>query len=129
MYCSGPGIEQLAESLLGEKIDARRIMEGFRRDEEPGVRVADRSAEYLAQGLAACVNLFAAEHVILGGGVMTDNQPYLELVRKKTLPLIFPPFRAALREIGSSRCGTDVVCQGAALFAVQNLESDCGSCG
>ena len=123
MYCSGPGIEQLAESLLGERIGARRVMEGFRRGEQNALRVASRSADYLALGLAACVNLFAAEHVILGGGVMSDNQPYLDLVRQKTLPMIFPPFRKTLREIGPSRCGTDVVCRGAALYAAQNLDS------
>ncbi len=126
MYCSGPGLEQLSESLLGTRLSAPQIMEGFRRSEEPAVRVAERSAELLAAGLAACVNLFAAERVVLGGGVMSGNQPYLELVRSRTMPLVFPPFRTNLREIGLTRCGADVVCRGAALFAIQNLDSDAG---
>ncbi|MEJ2481695.1 MAG: hypothetical protein P8049_00830, partial [Gemmatimonadota bacterium] len=54
----------LTEPLAGVRIsDPPRRMRN-------AIRVAERSAEFLAAGLAACINLFAAERVVLGGGVM-----------------------------------------------------------
>ena len=58
--------------------------------------------------------------IVLGGGVMRDNGSFLKLIREETLSRAFPLFCPTLR-FELSRLGEDVVCRGAALYALQKL--------
>jgi glucokinase len=118
--CSGPGLEELSRWLTGQTITAQHLMQRWRSSDATASQIIETAAEYMALALAAAVNLTAPTCVVLGGGVMTGNPEYLDLVRGKTMQRVFPPFRAAVRwEL--STLGSDVVCQGAALWALQRL--------
>ena len=115
-YCSGPGLANLGRKLTGEARDSREIMAGFHEGEAGAVRIVEEAAGYLAQALAAVINILAPEEIVLGGGLMWGNAPYLSLIRKKTLRLSFPVLNENVR-FRLSEQGEDLVCRGAYLHA------------
>jgi len=121
MYCSGPGLETLAKLISGHPISGKAIMEGFRKGRAQESRIAEKAADYLGRALGAAINLMAPEEVVMGGGVMSHNRAFLDLVRSRTEPFIFPPFRNRLKGFSLSRAGQAVVCRGAALYALSSL--------
>lgn len=118
---SGPGLLALSRKLLGREIDPPDLMSAFRADEAESRRVVERAAQYISGPLAAAVNLLNPDRVVLGGGVMKSNQPFLDLIWDHLRPLIFPPFCSERPLLALSRLGDDVVCQGAALYALDRL--------
>lgn len=119
-FCAGPGLARLASEMLGTTTDARTLMERFRKHDPRATRVADCAAGYLASVLAMVINVLAPQTIVMGGGVMTDNQAFLELVAARTEPYVFPFFRDRTSFVLSA-LGENVVCQGAAVYAIQRL--------
>lgn len=120
--CSGPGLENLSRQITGERITAKRIMSDFKSGDALADRVCSAAAGYMAQALAPAINLFSPDTLIFGGGVMNDNEEYLSKIREETFRRVFPPFRASCSErFFLSSLREDVVCQGAAVYALQRL--------
>lgn len=119
---SGPGLATLCQRMGRPDWSAKDLMYQFRHRDLNAVDIVNCAAQYLGWALAAAINLTAPQCVILGGGVMTANHPYLELVEATALLEVFPRFRGELR-FAVSELGEAVVCQGAALFARQRLAS------
>ncbi len=119
-FCAGPGLARLASRMLGITTDARTLMERFRKHDPAATRVAEQAAGYLGRALATVINLLAPQTIVMGGGVMTDNQAFLELVAARTEPHVFPFFRDRTSFLLSA-LGENVVCQGAAVYAIQRL--------
>ena len=128
-YCSGPGLRSLAHQLTGSAIDPVTLMAGYLRGGRRERRIVEQAAEYLGRVLGTAVNLFAPEQIVLGGGVMTGNDPFLELIRDRTSPYAFPPFWSDVRQFRLSRLGPNVVCQGAAIYVLQQHGRTGGSVG
>jgi len=120
-FCAGPGLSRLASRMLGTTIEARTLMERFRKHDRAATRVVEEAAGYFGKVLAMTINLLAPQTIVMGGGVMTDNQAFLELVASRTEPYVFPFFRNRTKFLLSA-LGEDVVCQGAAVYAIQRLE-------
>ncbi len=118
-YCSGPGLKALARQSTGQDREPEELMEAFRRAEPGARRTVEQAAEYLGRALGMAVNLFAPDQIVLGGGVMTDNGAFLDLVRNRAEAFAFRPFWSALREFRSSRLGPQVVGRGAAIYVLQ----------
>ena len=118
-YCSGPGLSALALQSSGRQTDAAALMETFRRGDGEAGRVVDQAARYLGAVLGAAVSLLAPQRIVLGGGVMTNNQAFLEKIRGETKKAAFAPFWSNVREFRLSRLGENVVCQGAAIYVLQ----------
>jgi glucokinase len=121
--CSGPGLSKLAAQMTGQPIDAPTLMKAFRRGDEEATRVVRRAAEYLGRTIAAAATLLAPTFVVLGGGVMRDNKAFLDLIEAEAKPALFPPFRDRGIQFQLSRLWEDVVCQGAAILALQRLHA------
>jgi glucokinase len=119
--CSGPGLSRLAAQMLGIHTDAQVLMEGFKQGDADATRVVEQAAAYLGGVLATAINLLAPRTIVLGGGVMTDNHRFLELIARRAEPRVFPFFRGH-SEFRLSELGESVVCQGAAVYALQRLE-------
>jgi glucokinase len=119
--CSGPGLSRLAEPILDRSVDARDLMEAFRRGDSSVQKTLEQAAHYLGIALASAINLLVPDVVVLGGGVMKDNPLFLDLIREKTLARVFPPFRHAPPKFLLSHFQDEVVCRGAAVFAQQKL--------
>jgi len=119
-FCAGPGLSRQALRMLGVTMDARTLMERFRKHDPAATRVAEEAAGYLGRVLAMTINLLAPDTVVMGGGVMTNNQAFLDLVAARTEPYVFPFFRSRTKFLLSA-LGENVVCQGAAVYAIQRL--------
>lgn len=120
--CSGPGLENLALRIAGKRIPAKQIMAACKTGDALAGRICAAGAGYMAQALAPAINLLSPDTIIFGGGVMSENEKYLSIIRQETLLRVFPPFRPACSErflLTSLR--ENVVCQGAATYAVQKL--------
>ena len=118
--CSGPGLARTATERLGSAVDAKSLMRRFRDNDSGASDIVGTAATTLAPVLATVINTTAPRAVVLGGGVMTDNQPFLDLIAGKVERLVFPFFRDHVR-LSLSTLGENVVCQGGAIFAVQRL--------
>lgn len=121
MLCSGPGLANLSRIVSGASIDAKNLMKRFRESEPEATVIVRRAAQYMALALGPTINLLVPNIIVLGGGVMTDNTSFLGLIQNETLKLVFPPFRKTPPLFHLSRLKEDVVCQGAALYALQQL--------
>jgi glucokinase len=120
--CSGPGLENLALRIAGKRISAQRIMAAYKAGDALAGRICAAGAGYMAQALAPAINLLSPDTLIFGGGVMSGNEKYLALIRQKTLLRVFPPFKPACsKRFFLTALRENVVCQGAATFAVQKL--------
>jgi len=119
--CSGPGLTYLSRRLLGRDVTAPDLMIGFKRGEKDATRVVSQAASYLGIAVAAAVTLLAPKVIVFGGGVMKDNRKFLKLIEARAFPMFFPPFRTQGIDFRLSRLEEDVVCQGAALYCVQQL--------
>jgi glucokinase len=120
--CSGPGLAHLALDEFGADLDSHRIMQGLSSGRPLESAIADRAAALVAGPLAVAINMISPDVVVFGGGMMEHNPAYLKLVADRTRPQVFPPFREGLA-FHLSELRKDVVCQGAALWAIQNLPS------
>jgi len=118
--CAGPGLARLASHMLGSTVDACTLMQRFRKGDSAATGVVELAARYLGKTLAVTINLLAPDTIVMGGGVMTDNQAFLELVVSRTEPHVFPFFRNRTRFVLSA-LGENVVSQGAAIYAIQRL--------
>ncbi len=119
-FCAGPGLSRLASAKLGVTMDTRTLMERFRKHDPAATRVIEQAAGYFGRVLAMTINLLAPQTIVMGGGVMTNNQAFLELVAARTEPFVFPFFRSRTKFLLSA-LGENVVCQGAAVYAIQRL--------
>ena len=132
--CSGPGLSHLA-ALLGERSpglwrasklfaprppDSKAILAAWRAGDPFGSLVVERSVDYLATALAAAVNLTVPEKVVIGGGLGTASARLIDLLRKRTAPLVAPYFRDDF-EIVVSKLREQAVTQGAALMAARKI--------
>ncbi|RPI22043.1 MAG: ROK family protein [Acidobacteria bacterium] len=118
--CSGPALSRLASRMLGTTLDTRTLMERFRKRDPAASRVVDQAAGYLGKVFGLTINLLAPQTIVIGGGVMTDNQAFLELIAARTEAYVFPFFRHRTRFFLSA-LGENVVCRGAAVYAIQRL--------
>jgi glucokinase len=120
--CSGPGLSNLSEQVLGRRLDAPVLMNDFRNGETEATQVVSLAATYLARAISVAANMVAPSTIVMGGGVMRDNGKFLRLIEKRSWDYIFPPFRAKGIQFQLSALGEDVVCKGAALLCLQKLE-------
>jgi glucokinase len=119
VYCSGPGLRSLARRMTGTDMEPAKLMQGYHRGDETERAVVEQAAEYLGRVLGTAVNLFAPEQIVLGGGVMTRNESFLDLIRARAARYAFAPFWSGVRQFRLSRLGPSVVCQGAAIYVLQ----------
>lgn len=118
--CSGPGLENLAQRLAGLKTDARSLMVAFGNQDEVATAIVEQAAVYLGRIFASTINLLQPDLIVLGGGLMQSNEPFLKTIRAKTNPRVFPLFRGKTR-FALSQLKEQAVCQGAAIYASQQL--------
>ena len=121
-YCSGPGLSELATRMTGRDLDTRMLMEQFRAGAPHASLVVEQAAEYLARVFGMVINLLAPQVIVLGGGVMTENHLFLDLIASRSRPYTFPLFRGISRFLLST-LGENAVCQGAAVYAIQRLKA------
>jgi glucokinase len=120
--CSGPGLEELSKPFnKGLSLDSRQIMNGFKKNQQVETKIATEAADLISNALAPVINILSPQYIVFGGGVMRKNSEFLNLIQEKTLEKIFPVFLHQPPKFLLSRLEESVVCQGAAIYALQRL--------
>jgi len=107
------------------KMEARFLQEAIMLGDSGADSILDESTDILAWGLSHVVHLFHPEIIILGGGLSLMGELLREKVSfnlKKYITKVFQPGP----EVKISTLGEDVVCVGALLLAIKNLNSVVG---
>lgn len=65
-----------------KNLTAKKICDLARRDDPHAVRAVERTARYLALGLANLVTLYVPDAIVLGGSVMNSADLFLDTIRK-----------------------------------------------
>jgi glucokinase len=116
-FASGPAMEAAYFMACGKHLGLREIV--ALASGEPGdaeaARVLREGAEVLGVGLADAMNLIDVDKIVIGGGVASLGQVYLDLVRGAFAVAALPgPSRAKIR---GARLGTQATLVGAGLYA------------
>jgi glucokinase len=85
---NGPAMESWATANLPpgyphrDGLTAKKICELARAGDSFALRVVEREARYLGQGLANIVTLYVPDAIILGGSVMNSSDLFLDAIHK-----------------------------------------------
>jgi glucokinase len=116
---SGWGIEQAAQTLLGEKINTRQLAERALRGEALARQLLQQARVYLAEAICHVMALLCPRRFVLGGGVSLMGENLLfEPLRQLVAERVFPPF-AGCYDIVPAALGEEVVLHGALALARQ----------
>lgn len=112
-------------ALRGRDPDPAVIVEAAWEGDDVALEIVQGSARALGVGLAAALNLFNFERVVIGGGVAQAGLFLLERImdetRKRTFPQVFADCTFRLAELGGN-AGV-VGAAGVALLALQDRET------
>jgi glucokinase len=79
------GRTRLASGVFAQALDRKDVL---------ATRLIDRAVRALGAGIASAVNLLDLEAVVIGGGLgLRLGEPFVEAVRKATVPHLFVPDR------------------------------------
>lgn len=80
---SGRAMEREARHVYNlDSIDSRELFERARNNEEKALSIINNSARFLGIGMANIQKLFDPQGFVIGGGVASQGEFYLERVRK-----------------------------------------------
>jgi len=144
-YCSGPGLVDLTRHLAAEWRGESTFASAVRRSERFSgkdlfaarragdgfaAHVVDAAAAHLGFALGATIQLLNPDVVVLGGGVATGNDGFVERIADAVAARVMPNLRAADGRLRTRFVTTalreQVVAQGAALLAKQ--QAAIGAC-
>ncbi|RKD90371.1 ROK family protein [Mangrovibacterium diazotrophicum] len=83
-YCSCSG-------RPAEEVDGQYVVQKYLEREEIAVQCLEEHTNYLGHGIAAFVNIFAPQKIVIGGGISEAGQFYIDLISKST-------FRYAMKD-------------------------------
>ena len=78
-FLSGSGLANRYHLTNNENINALEIVSKMRHGDEKASKMMQRYYDWLAQGLAAVINLFDPEVIVLGGGLSQIHELYTEV--------------------------------------------------
>ena len=136
--CSGPGLSALcqllakrdpsswhASALAAQEseglVGSKEIMKSWEEGDAFSARVVEHAADRLSVALGAMVNLLVPERIVIGGGLGTASNRFIELLRQNTAPRVVPYFRSTFSVV-ASRLRESAVTQGAAILAAQRTD-------
>lgn len=135
VMASGPAIAASAirainsgvPSILGEaakenlrNITAEEVNAAALRGDDLAMQLMKQAAEYIGIGLAAIVNLFAPECIVLSGGLASAGDFFLAEIQKTVAERAFTYSRVLPRFV-RSELGEDSACIGAAALVLEKL--------
>jgi glucokinase len=136
-FCSGTALERAAteagqdkpDSALGriyaehQRVKGREVVEAAQHGDAGARALLDRLGDNLGVALAAFVNVFEPDHLVVGGGLSRAADLFLDRARgeaaSRALPALFERV-----EIGLARGGADAGVIGAGVLAAQELKGE-----
>ena len=136
-FCSGTELERDAteagqdkpDSELGriyakrQRVKGPEVVEAAEGGDPDACAVLDRLGDNLGVAIAAYVNIFEPDHLVIGGGLSRAADLFLDRAReeasRRALPALFERV-----EIGLARGGADAGLIGAGVLAAQELKGE-----
>jgi glucokinase len=136
-FCSGTALERDAteagqdkpDSPLGriyaerKRVKGREAVEAAQRGDPDAQSVLDRLGTNLGIAIAAYVNVFEPEHLVVGGGLSRAADLFLERAREEAASRALPALWERVN-VGLARGGADAGVIGAGVLAAQELKGE-----
>ena len=106
-----------------ENVDGKTAFDGMRSGDKTAIKVVNDYIRYLAEGVANFANIFRPEAVLLGGGICAEGETLLVPLEKQVDKMLFGGTHYAPVKILRASLGNDAGLYGAALLAIQTVNS------
>lgn len=108
------------EGIPGGEVNGRRIFEEIRRGNRELERITDQWIDVIAAGITGFVHIFNPETVIIGGGVSSQQELFIDKVRERAFARMHPEFAPNL-EIVAAKLANNAGMAGAVYYCRQRL--------
>lgn len=102
------------------EVNGRKIFEELKKGNPKLQRIADQWIDYIAAGITGYVHIFNPETVIIGGGVSSQQELFIDKVRERALARMHPEFIPDL-EIVAAKLANNAGMAGAVYYCKQRL--------
>lgn len=104
-----------------EEVNGRKIFQEIAEGNQELEKLADQWMDYIAAGITGFVHIFNPEMVIIGGGVSSQEELFIDKVRQKALARMHPEFTWGL-EIAAATLANRAGMAGAVYYCRQREE-------
>ena len=111
------------KGILPEEVNGRKIFREIEKGNQEMAELADEWMDYIAAGIRGFVHIFNPEMVIIGGGVSSQQQLFIDKVRQKTLDKMHPEFIPGL-EIVAAKLANQAGMAGAVYYCIQREKEE-----
>lgn len=108
------------QGLPEGEVNGRLIFREMEKGNQEIIRIAEDWMGYIAAGIRGFVHIFNPEMVIIGGGVSSQKELFIDKVREKVLERIHPEFAGGL-EIAAAQLANRAGMAGAVYYCKQRL--------
>lgn len=108
------------EGISSEEVNGRRIFEEIGKGNKVMERITDQWIDVVAAGITGFVHIFNPETVIIGGGVSSQQELFIDKVRQRALSRMRPEFIGNL-EIRPAMLANKAGMAGAVYYCRQEL--------
>lgn len=108
------------QGIPAGEVNGRRIFEEIRKGNKALEQIADQWMDVVAAGITGFVHIFNPETVIIGGGVSSQQELFIDKVREKTFARMHPEFAIGL-EIVAAKLANNAGMAGAVYYCKQRL--------
>jgi glucokinase len=105
----------------GIDLTGRDVEDAARAGDRTAIEVFETFAGWVAVGLASITNLFDPSRIVLGGGVSTASDLFLDEARRRLGDLVYRPERRRLPEVVLAEFGEHAAAVGAALIGAGDV--------
>lgn len=109
------------EGLTADEINGRRIFERIAEGDARLEEIADRWMDGIAAAIAGLVHIFNPETVLLGGGVSSQKELFVDKVRQKAVAMMRPEFAGNV-EIAAAKLANSAGMAGAVYYCMERLK-------
>lgn len=115
------------KGISPEEVNGRVIFQEIERGNREIAELADEWMDCIAAGIRNYVHIFNPEMVVIGGGVSSQKELFIDKVRQKALDKMHPEFIPGL-EIAAAKLANQAGMAGAVYYCIQR-EREEASCG
>lgn len=108
------------EGIPAKEVNGRRIFQEIRNGNKEMERITDQWIDVVAAGITGFVHIFNPETVIIGGGVSSQQELFIDKVRQRAFARMHPEFAPNL-EIVAAKLANNAGMAGAVYYCKQRL--------
>ena len=106
-----------------DRINGEYIIEKYKMGEGNAVEVVNENARLIGKGVAAYINIFNPECIVIGGGVSEAGEIYIDKIRTQAMKYAMDDCKEGVKILAAS-LGNKAGFLGASYFAMKRFESN-----